>query len=186
MENLSYQRYIADPSLRAAIDAEACRLRHEAVDRYIVRPVKAALKRGWHLARRTRKAAPALSRAAVVEATIAKRHTRRFEDATGFVIRVDWGCVWITQHCDSADYVLNAGETFRITRDGPTLVHALTTASVHAEYVPAISPPGLAFGDAVRALAAALDRRGFGEWLRGIPVRITQASRQPPRLGEPA
>lgn len=52
------------------------------------------------------------------------RSVLRVHNARGKEIRVEHGCAWITQDGDVRDIVLNAGETFRMDRDGKALVMA--------------------------------------------------------------
>ena len=46
------------------------------------------------------------------------------EDGRGIEISVAYGSVWITQHADADDICIGAGESFRIDRDGVTIVSA--------------------------------------------------------------
>lgn len=48
----------------------------------------------------------------------------RLEDARGAQIRVEHGALWITQDGDSADYVVQSGESIRLDRDGVALLTA--------------------------------------------------------------
>jgi Protein of unknown function (DUF2917) len=43
----------------------------------------------------------------------------------GMTVRVEAGSVWLTQEGIARDVLLSAGESFRIERDGSTLVSAL-------------------------------------------------------------
>jgi len=54
----------------------------------------------------------------------------RISEGLGREIRVTAGCVWITQHRDSADYIVQAGGSFRINRPGVTLVTAMKAAAI--------------------------------------------------------
>jgi hypothetical protein len=49
----------------------------------------------------------------------------RVDDGCGVLIRVSEGKVWITQDGDLRDVTLRAGEQWRISREGATLVQAL-------------------------------------------------------------
>jgi hypothetical protein len=55
-------------------------------------------------------------------------HTLALADSRGAVIRVLAGDVWITQDGDLNDHLASAGEWFRISRDGATVVQALHDA----------------------------------------------------------
>ena len=52
------------------------------------------------------------------------RGTARLDDVRGVTLRVVCGSVWITQSDSREDVSLDAGESFCITRSGPTLVAA--------------------------------------------------------------
>jgi hypothetical protein len=53
---------------------------------------------------------------------IASGHVARIENGRGVLLRVQHGAVWITQSGSTDDVCLDAGEWFRIDRDGRTLV----------------------------------------------------------------
>jgi len=53
----------------------------------------------------------------------------RLRDAAGRHVGVVRGSVWLTQHGDQRDRVLHAGESFRLDRDGLTLVVPLGGAA---------------------------------------------------------
>ena len=52
------------------------------------------------------------------------RGTARLDDVRGVTLRVVCGSVWITQSDSREDVSLGAGESFCVTRSGPTLVAA--------------------------------------------------------------
>ena len=54
----------------------------------------------------------------------------RVEDGRGIEVSVVCGSVWITQHQDPNDICLGAGESFRIDRNGATIVVALKPSLV--------------------------------------------------------
>ena len=54
----------------------------------------------------------------------------RVADGRGIEVSVVYGSVWITQHQDPNDICLGAGESFRIDRDGVTVVSALKASLV--------------------------------------------------------
>lgn len=54
----------------------------------------------------------------------------RITEGLGCEVRVRQGCVWITQHRDTADYIVEAGGAFRIDRPGLTLVTAMKDAAI--------------------------------------------------------
>jgi len=59
----------------------------------------------------------------------------RVEDGRGIEVAVVYGSVWITQHRDPNDICLGTGESFRIDRDGATVIDALRPSLV------ALTPP---------------------------------------------
>jgi hypothetical protein len=54
----------------------------------------------------------------------------RVEDGQKTLVRARSGCIWITQEGEQRDIVLEAGEAFRISRGGRTLVYALRDATI--------------------------------------------------------
>jgi hypothetical protein len=54
----------------------------------------------------------------------------RVNDGRGIEVRVVYGSVWITQDRDTNDICLGTGETFRISRDGATVIGALKPSLV--------------------------------------------------------
>jgi hypothetical protein len=134
MDNLNYRRYLADPAVRNELDAEVLRLRQQAIEDYIVAPIKRALRR----LRRTQPATNApvvtLSRAAAMEMTVRRGDTLCIDDAQGCDITASSGCLWITQQDDTSDYVVGPYQVFHVDRNGKTLIHAFRQASVHIAY----------------------------------------------------
>jgi hypothetical protein len=58
------------------------------------------------------------------------RDLMRIVDGRGTVVHVREGAVWITQEGDRRDYYVPARGSFRLTRDGLTLISAIGSASV--------------------------------------------------------
>jgi hypothetical protein len=56
--------------------------------------------------------------------------TLGLRDAVGAQVQVRRGKVWITQHQDERDLMLDAGAAFTLDRPGLALVHALETTEV--------------------------------------------------------
>jgi len=56
--------------------------------------------------------------------------TLRIEDASGALLHVWQGEVWITQQGSTKDHVLTAGQTFRLDRDGVALVQSFSRSIV--------------------------------------------------------
>lgn len=72
----------------------------------------------------------------------------RLRDATGRYLGVLHGTVWITQHGDARDAVVESGASFRFERDGLSLVQALGGAAM------IVLEAGLAPENAARRAAA--------------------------------
>jgi Protein of unknown function (DUF2917) len=51
-------------------------------------------------------------------------------DAKGILVQCHRGTVWITQHNDSKDVIMHAGQSFEIERQGLTLVTGFEGAAV--------------------------------------------------------
>jgi hypothetical protein len=56
---------------------------------------------------------------------LARGNVARIEDARGTTLRVETGSVWVTQDGSRDDVLLDAGESFRIERDGTTVLSPL-------------------------------------------------------------
>jgi hypothetical protein len=56
---------------------------------------------------------------------LARGSVLRIEDGRETLVHARDGCVWITQERDQRDIMLEAGQSFRISRGGRTLVTAL-------------------------------------------------------------
>src|SRR5262245_11030447 len=50
--------------------------------------------------------------------------TLRIQDGKGALLYVREGEVWLTQEGDTKDHILTAGQTFRLERDGASLVYS--------------------------------------------------------------
>lgn len=116
MENLTYQAYLANPEIREQIDREVDRLRAEAVRRFIAAPVARMFNRLFPRAQQ--KSPHAIARGSVAGVN----------NGRGVLVRVEQGKVWITRARENTDVCLEAGESFRIDRDGLTLISALGRA----------------------------------------------------------
>lgn len=56
--------------------------------------------------------------------------TLKLEQGRGTVVRVVTGTVWLTQHHDTADYVMSAGASMALSGAGTTLIHACKDSSL--------------------------------------------------------
>jgi hypothetical protein len=84
------------------------------------------------------------SRMEQASAVIAARGMATFQDIRGVQLRVVRGSVWITQSGSVEDVCLGAGESFRITRDGLTIVCAGNASpSVMLMLEPPLSAPAI-------------------------------------------
>ncbi|MEP6702440.1 MAG: DUF2917 domain-containing protein [Betaproteobacteria bacterium] len=75
-------------------------------------------------------------------------------DAAGSTATIDSGCVWVTMDGDRRDIVLGPGQAFKVERNGKTLVHAESPASLRITDGPATNRSGMF----LHRLAAAIDR----------------------------
>ncbi len=62
--------------------------------------------------------------------SLAEGEFLRLDDARGLRIQPAGGPLWITEEGEPRDFVVAAGETFVISRDGRTLVQAMGPALV--------------------------------------------------------
>jgi hypothetical protein len=113
----------------------------------------------------------------VMETTIPKGRTLRIQDGKNFEIKVVAGQLWITQERDTADYVLDPCETFRVSRNGRTLVHALKGAQLRIAYPTEAGMPSLTLGGGFREVAWSVAGAILAEWMRGIRSRIVGVTR---------
>ena len=69
---------------------------------------------------------------------LARGSVARIEDARGMTLRVETGSVWVTQDGCCKDVMLEAGDTFRIERDGTTVLSPLGKRFALVSIEPAI------------------------------------------------
>lgn len=102
----------------------------------------------------------------IEQATIALAHgdIARIEDGQGATVTVAFGAVWLTQTNDARDVHLRAGGTFRIDRNGTTIVSALRPSML------ILSP----FEPESRAMRVALATKANPE-----PVELFTTGRKP-------
>jgi hypothetical protein len=89
-----------------------------------------------------------------------KDRSLRLIEARGTRVMVRSGSLWITQDRDRRDYVLEAGETFRLDRAGDAIVFALASSDIELIEPP---PEASVAATAVRMLAGAAD--AAGKWI---------------------
>jgi len=111
----------------------------------------------------------------------------RVEDGRGIEVSVAYGSVWITQYKDTDDVCLGAGESFRIAREGATIMSALKPSLV------TLTPPAAQAHTLRVSMARAgtservelfdvNERRksgGFDAWLERFWVRLFVPSSRP-------
>ncbi len=85
--------------------------------------------------------------------TLVRGDLARIEDGRDATVSVAYGSVWLTQVNDTDDVCLQAGETFRIGRDGATVVSAFKPSML------IVSP----FEPESRAIRVAIAPRGATE-----------------------
>ena len=72
-------------------------------------------------------------KARIARLALKQRDTLTLEAARGALVRCLEGLVWITQDGDRADYIVAAGDSFRVDRDGSVIVQATRPARVAIE-----------------------------------------------------
>ena len=76
---------------------------------------------------------------------LARGSVARIEDARGMTLRVETGSVWLTQDRSCEDVLLETGDTFRIERDGTTVISPLGNRFALVSIEPSIPvAPGFA------------------------------------------
>jgi hypothetical protein len=73
-----------------------------------------------------------------LQATLRNGQTLCLHDALGMEIRVREGSLWLTQDRDAKDYVITAGGSFRIDRQGAVVLTACN--SVRLDLLPCRAP----------------------------------------------
>ena len=113
----------------------------------------------------------------VMETTIPRGRTLRIQDGKGFDLEVVAGCLWITQDGDTEDTVLDAGETFRVSRNGVTLVHAFREVRLRIECPAEAIAPCVTLHGGYRTVGASVMRTMLAEWLQEIRGWIVAEAR---------
>jgi hypothetical protein len=104
----------------------------------------------------------------MMETTIPQGRTVHIQDGKSFELKVVAGCLWITQENDTEDKVLEAGETFRVTRNGLTLAHACKEVRLQIACAAEAGMPTLTFGGGYREFGAGVWRGVVAEWLGNV------------------
>jgi hypothetical protein len=117
------------------------------------------------------------SQADAMETTIPKGRTLRIQDGEGLELNVVAGCLWVTYEHDTVDTVLDPSDTLRVSRNGLTLVHALTEVQLRIAYPVEAGAPSLTLGGGYREVGRSVARSIFAEWLSGMRGRIAGGAR---------
>ena len=111
---------------------------------------------------------------------IPKGRTLRIQDGKGLDLKVVAGCLWVTYEHDTEDTVLDPSDTFRVSQNGLTLVHALKDVQLRIAYPVEAGAPSLTLGGGYRDVGRSVARsmlRGMAERIRG---RIAAGARGAP------
>jgi hypothetical protein len=138
MENLTYEIYLADPAVRERLEREARQMRAEAFQQYMLTPLWKLFRRalkpdGSSLAPRATDVHSESSWKTAPEsgATQLKRgSTLKLVRGRGTIVRVVDGNVWLTQHRDTADYMMRTGDRMVLNGAGITVIHACEDSSL--------------------------------------------------------
>jgi hypothetical protein len=114
----------------------------------------------------------------MMETTIPQGRTVHIQDGKSFELKVVAGCLWITQENDTEDKVLEAGETFRVTRNGLTLAHACKDVRLQIACSAQAGMPTLTLGGGYRDFGANVVAAIFAAWMRGMRDRFAAAAAQ--------
>jgi hypothetical protein len=114
-----------------------------------------------------------------LETTIPQGRTLRIQDGKGVELEVVAGCLWITQDEDTDDKVVEAGESFHVSRNGLTLAHAAKEVRVRIASEAQAGMPVLTLGGGYREYGASVVRSVFAEWTRGMRERSAGRARVP-------
>jgi hypothetical protein len=104
----------------------------------------------------------------MMETTIPQGRTLHIQDGKSFELKVVAGCLWVTQEHDREDKVLEAGETFRVTRNGLTLAHACKDVRLEIASSAQAGMPTLTLGGGYRDFGAGVWRGVVAEWLGNV------------------
>jgi hypothetical protein len=113
-----------------------------------------------------------------IDTTIPRGRTLRIRDGKGFDLQVAAGCLWVTQHGDTSDHVLEAGESFRVTRDGDTLVHAFRQVRLRIECPAGAIAPSVTLHGGYRTIGTSVVRTMLAEWLQEVRGWVAAGTRE--------
>ena len=117
------------------------------------------------------------SKTEMMQTAIRKGRTVRIQDGKGLELTVVTGTLWVRYENETEDLVLSASETFRVGRNGLTLVHAFRDAQLRIASPAEAGVPSLTFGGGYREFGSSVMRSMVAEWLRGIRARFVPAAK---------
>lgn len=117
------------------------------------------------------------SKTEMMQTAIAKGRTVHIQDGKGLELTVVTGTVWVTYENDTEDFVVSPSDTFRVNRNGRTLVHAFRDVQLRIAYPAEAGVPSLTFGGGYREFGASVMRSMVVEWLRDIRARFAPAAK---------
>ena len=104
----------------------------------------------------------------MMETAIPKGRTLRIQDGKGLELKVVTGSLWVTYQDELQDIVVDACDTFRVTRNGLTLVHAFMDVRLRIAYPAEAGAPSLTLGGGYREVGASVVSTIFAGWMREI------------------
>ena len=107
-----------------------------------------------------------------MEMTVPQGRTLRIQDGKGLDLHVVAGRLWVAQADDTEDKVLEATESFRVSRDGVTFAHAFKEVRLRITSPAEAGAPTLTLGGGYRQVGASVVRTVFAEWFQGMRGRI--------------
>jgi hypothetical protein len=113
-----------------------------------------------------------------METTLPQGRTLRIVDGKGLELEVVMGCLWVVHENDTKDTVLEARDTFCLSRNGLTLVHALEEVRLRVAYPLEAGAPRLTRGGGYRAFGASVLSAMFAAWMREIRGWMAAGSRR--------
>jgi hypothetical protein len=117
------------------------------------------------------------SKTEMMQTAIAKGRTVHIQDGKGLELTVVTGSLWVTYENAIEDFVVSPSETFRVNRDGLTLVHAFRDAQLRIAYPAEAGVPSLTFGGGYREFGSSVMRSMVADWLRAIRARFAPAAK---------
>jgi hypothetical protein len=114
----------------------------------------------------------------MMETMVPKGRTLRIQDGKGLELKVVSGSLWVTYEHDEDDFVVDACDTFRVTRDGLALAHAFKDVRLAIAYPAEAGAPSLTLGGGYREVGSSVVSTIFGEWMRELRGWIVAGVRE--------